>query len=243
MRIQFSDEENRLIETAKAFRDEFVAPYADQWERDRRVPVETLRLAADQGLLGLETPKPNGGHGVRFSVKMKISEVLAETCMAFSFSMINTQNVAAKIAKEGSEQAIDRYVDDLMKAKVFGATALTEPTAGSDFSNIQMLANEIEGGWVLNGTKAWITNAAIADIYVVFAQTDPEKCWRGISSFLVDSREQGFTRWPRRSFQARNGQHQWRPNLCRGHVLRDGSVGTEYGSEICSRSPNFWSID
>jgi alkylation response protein AidB-like acyl-CoA dehydrogenase len=196
MGMQFSVEEKQLIETAKTFRDEFVAPFADHWERDRRVPVETLKLAADRGLLRLETPKQNGGHGARFSVKMKLSEVLAESCMAFSFSMINTQNVAAKIAKEGSAEAVDRYVDDLMKGNIFGATALTEPTAGSDFSHIKMRASETDGGWMLNGKKAWITNAAIADVYVVFAQTDAAKGWRGIASFLVDSREKSFTRDP-----------------------------------------------
>ncbi len=203
MSIQFSEDDLHLLRRAAAFRDEYVAPFANEWERSRMVPVETLRQASSQGLMGLETPQALGGLGMRFSTKMKFGEILSEACMAFAFSLINTQNVAAKIAKEASDQAVVHYVSDLLKAEIYGATALTEPGAGSDFANIQMSAVQGDGGWILSGEKAWITNAAIADVYITYAQTDPSAGWRGIASFIVDAREDGFTRLP--AFQLMGG--------------------------------------
>ncbi len=84
-----------------------------------------------------------------------------------------------------------------MTGELFGATALSEPGAGSDFAAISTSARRDGGTFILNGTKGWITNAGIADLFVVYAQTDPAAGWRGIASFLVDARKPGFTRGDR----------------------------------------------
>ncbi len=81
-----------------------------------------------------------------------------------------------------------------MKADIFGGTALSEPGAGSDFSSIRTSAVKSGDGWVLNGEKGWITNAAIGDLFITYVQTDPAAGWRGIASFLVDARRPGFRR-------------------------------------------------
>jgi len=157
---------------------------------------EGIREAAKIGLMGLETPAELGGSGVSFMAKLLIIEALSHHCMAFTFSLINTQNIAGRVAVNGTKSQVERYLPDLLAGNRFGATALTEPTAGSDFAAIQMSAERVSGGWRLNGEKAWITNAAEADVFLVYAQTDPAKKWRGIASFLVDGREQGFERLP-----------------------------------------------
>ncbi len=196
MTFEHNERERQLIETAVNFGERHVQPAAAQWERDRTVPLETLRAATAVGLTAIEVPEGFGGQGCRYSVKMRIGEEISKSCMAFAFSLINTQNVAAKLARECEAEVARDYVADLVAARIFGATALSEPGVGSDFANIAMSANRVSDGWVLNGEKAWITNAAIADIFIVYAQTDATKGWRGIASFLVDGRRDGFIRQP-----------------------------------------------
>lgn len=189
-------EEAALIDAAKAFRDRTVAPSAARWERERRLPTEALREAATIGLTGIEVPRELGGQGARFSVKVRIAEELSEACMAFAFSLINTQNMAAKIARSGKPALRERYLSSLLRAERIGATALTEPGAGSDFAAIKTRAEKAPGGWRLTGEKAWITNAAAADLILTYAQTDPAQGGRGIAGFLVDASRPGFVRRP-----------------------------------------------
>ena len=123
-----------------------------------------------------------------------VCEELSRADMAFSFAMINTQNIAAKLAFSENPRRYDNLIAGLMSGDLFGATALSEPDAGSDFSGISTRADKTADGWLLNGTKGWITNTAIADIFIVYAQTSPGAGWRGIASFLVDARAPGFER-------------------------------------------------
>ena len=196
MDLNFTAEETSLIDAAKSFRDRTVAPNAARWERERRMPVEALREAAAIGLTGIEVPRDMGGQGARFSVKVRIAEEMSQACMAFAFSLINTQNMAAKIARSGKPALRERHLPALLRAERIGATALTEPGAGSDFAAIKTRAEKLAGGWRLSGEKAWITNAAFADLVLTYAQTDPAQGARGIAGFLVDATRPGFTRKP-----------------------------------------------
>lgn len=116
--------------------------------------------------------------------------------MAFTFSMVNMQNVASRLAFSPNAHHRDTHVPSLMSGEIFGATALSEPGAGSDFSSIRTSARKVDGGWRLDGEKGWITNAAIADLFITYVQTDPSAGWRGIACFLVDARRPGFMRRP-----------------------------------------------
>jgi alkylation response protein AidB-like acyl-CoA dehydrogenase len=194
LKAHLTDQERDLLAAAEDFAGSYLATKAPLWDEERRMAPEGIREAAKIGLMGLETPEDLGGAGVRFSAKLAIIEALSRQCMAFTFSLINTQNIASRVATGGTPSQIDRYLNDLLSGNRFGATALTEPSAGSDFAAIEMSAKQVDGGWVLNGEKAWITNAAEADVFLVYAQTDPEKMWRGIASFLVDGRLEGFER-------------------------------------------------
>ena len=186
--------ETDLIESARDFRLQHIAPYAQTWENTRSQPVDTLRKAAAVGLLSFETPREFGGMGASFQTKQAICAELARSDMAFTFAMINTQNIAAKLASCAHPQRYQGLITDLIRGELFGATALSEPGAGSDFSGISMSARQTSDGWLLDGSKGWIANTAIADIFVVYAQTNPGAGWRGIASFLVDARQPGFER-------------------------------------------------
>jgi alkylation response protein AidB-like acyl-CoA dehydrogenase len=182
------------VDRAKVFATDYVRPRASAWEREAKIPREGLRAAVKTGLTGLDSPKSEGGAGTGFIAKLLVLEALAEEDMGFAFSLTNTQGMAGRIATSGTASQKERFLADLLSTKRLGATCLSEPGAGSDFSSISMRAEQADGGWHLDGEKAWITNGAEADIFLVYAQTDPQLGWRGIGSFLVDASKQGFER-------------------------------------------------
>jgi alkylation response protein AidB-like acyl-CoA dehydrogenase len=186
--------DTELLDIARQFRINTVAPQAGNWERDRIQPVAVLREAGKLGLLSFETPTALGGLGASFQLKQAVCEELSRGDMAFTFAMINTQNISAKLALSEQPKRYTSLIAGLMQGEIFGATALSEPGAGSDFSGISTRADKTRKGWLLNGTKGWITNTAIADIFIVYATTSPDSGWRGIASFLVDARKPGFER-------------------------------------------------
>ena len=196
LRNALGTDECALLDSAFAFTERTVRLHANEWERARRQPVEALREAASLGLLRLETPKEQGGLGHRYLVKLALCEEMSRADMAFTFSMVNTQNVAARLAVSPVVRHRDEHVPALMAGEIFGATALSEPGAGSDFSSIRTRAEKVADGWRLDGEKAWITNGSIADLFITYVQTDPAAGWRGIACFLVDARKPGFTRRP-----------------------------------------------
>jgi alkylation response protein AidB-like acyl-CoA dehydrogenase len=194
LRGELTADETALIDKAAAFARDTVAPNAAAWERERRQPVEALRAAAACGLAALEVPKEAGGPGHRYMVKLALCAEMARADMGFVFSLVNTQNVAARLAVSPTARHRSEHVPALMKGDIFGGTALSEPGAGSDFSAIRTSAVKTAEGWKLDGEKGWITNAAIGDLFITYVQTDPAAGWRGIASFLVDARRPGFRR-------------------------------------------------
>jgi alkylation response protein AidB-like acyl-CoA dehydrogenase len=196
--------EEQLLAQASAFARDVVAPNAARWERERRIGCEAIVAAAAVGLTSLEVPPAWGGRGASFSCKARIADVLGAADFAFTMSLINTHNVAAKLARDAPRDLARRYVPDLIAGRRLGCTALTESGAGSDFAAIATRATRTARGWRLDGAKAWITNAAQADVVVLYAQTDPGSGARGIAGFLVDAHRAGFVREPA---YALGGQH------------------------------------
>ncbi|HYM31396.1 MAG TPA: acyl-CoA dehydrogenase family protein [Candidatus Cybelea sp.] len=189
-------DEQRLIDSAKAFTRTVVLPNAARWERERRIARDALKSAAELGFNKIEVPKAHGGLGMSFFAKLRVAEELSRGCMAFAFSLVNTHNCAKRIAHEGTQEQIARFLPALLKVERLGGAALSEPDVGSDFAEIQTTARKTADGWVLNGEKAWITNAAEGDVYFTYAQTEPGSRGRGIACFLVDGTKPGFERVP-----------------------------------------------
>jgi len=185
-----------LLAQVERFARDTVAPGAVRWERERRIGREAVREAAELGLTRLEMPASAGGLGMPFSCKVQVTELLGAADFAFTMSLVNTQNVAVKLNREAPPAVAARYVPGLMRGELLGCTALTEPGAGSDFSSIQTTATRVPGGWRIDGGKAWITNAAEADVALLYAQTEPGSGAKGIAGFVIDARRAGFVREP-----------------------------------------------
>lgn len=185
-----------LIEQAQTFADDVILPNVTEWERQRTFPRQAFQQAAEAGLCAIEAPLEHGGHGMPFSVKTRIAEVLGAADYGLTMAILNTQNIAAKLARDASRAVADRYIPAILAGERLGCTALTEPGAGSDFAAITTTATPDGNDWVLNGEKAWIINAAEADIVVLYAQTDPASGGKGIAAFLIDGQRDGFQRLP-----------------------------------------------
>ena len=202
--MPLTDAETTLIDQAATLAREVITPQAAHWERERRIGHEALAAAVALGLTRLQVPASHGGLDTSFSCKAGVAEVLAAGDFGFTMSLINTHNVAAHLARTAAPAVAARYVPALIAGTRLGCTALTEPGAGSDFAAITTRASRCDGGWRLDGAKAWITNAAEADVVVLYAQTEPGSGGRGIAGFVVDGRRAGFVREP--AF-ALGGQH------------------------------------
>lgn len=185
-----------FIARVEAFARNVVAPGAIRWERERRIGREAIEAAATLGMCRLEVPRERGGLGLPFSMKARVTEALASADFGFAMSLVNTQNIATKLAREAPPAVAERYLPGLMTGRLIGCTALTEPGTGSDFAAITTRAVRAPGGWRLDGAKAWITNAAEADVVVLYAQTEPAAGGRGIAGFVVDARRPGFVHEP-----------------------------------------------
>ena len=164
-----------------------VQPLAAEVDRDHRFPKEAVRAAADAGLLGVLIPREYGGAGLDALAFAICIEELAQACASTAVIVdVHTSVGSEPILLFGTEEQKRRWLPRLASGELLGAFALTEPASGSDAASLKMTARGGGGGYVLNGTKAFITNIGCAGVYVVFARTGEEKA-AGISAFLVPS--------------------------------------------------------
>ena len=183
-----------MLANAKSFAAEQIEPNAADWETQRRLPRSVMKSAGSYGLCGLLVPRELGGAGLSVSELTGVMESLAYSDMGCAFVLVVHNNLAAAIAGQGSIDVQARYLPVLLDGSMQGAFLLTEPDAGSNASAITTTAIERDGRWLLNGEKAWVTNAAQADLLRVYAQTDPGSGSRGIGAFLVRADQPGVVR-------------------------------------------------
>ncbi|HEY6982823.1 acyl-CoA dehydrogenase family protein [Reyranella sp.] len=191
-----TSEERAVVARAHDFAEQHVAPDAAQWEWDRHYPLETIKAACAVGLNTIELDKAHGGQGLSFSCKLRAFEEIAKADFAFAFALINHHNACARFARDGQPGQVARLLPRMIAGDLIGCAGLSEPGVGSDFGALEMKAERVEGGWKLNGAKAWITNAAVAGLSVGYAQTDRAQGYRGIACFAIEAERSGFQREP-----------------------------------------------
>ncbi|MED5330779.1 MAG: acyl-CoA dehydrogenase family protein [Planctomycetota bacterium] len=192
--LSLTEEQEMLRDTVRAFSEDVLLPQAIEIDREQRFPVETFAQMGELGLLGLPVPEEYGGGGVdAVSITLVIQE-LARCCGSTALGLAaHTSLCMWPIYQFGTEEQRQRYLPDLTSGKKLGAFGLTEPNAGSDAGGTLTSAVKDGDGWLLNGSKIFITNANYADVFVVTAVTDKEKKTRGgISSFIVERGWDGF---------------------------------------------------
>jgi len=208
---------------------EVVVPREEEIDLDDRIPDELRSAAADMGLFGYALPEEFGGLGVSMSEDVQLAFEFGYTTPAFR-SLFGTNNGIAGqvIAKFGSEEQRKAYLPRLAAGELIGSFALTEAEAGSDPAGLRTTAVRDGDGWVVNGGKRYITNAPIADLFVVFARSDPaERGGRGISTFVVDAHAPGVTVGPKDKKMGQSGAWTAEVFFDDARVGADALIGEE----------------
>ncbi|MFZ3090264.1 MAG: acyl-CoA dehydrogenase family protein [Nitrospirota bacterium] len=194
MDFDLSPEQEMIRNTVREFVDKEVIPVARENDLKEKFPYELLKKMAPLGLLGGPIPIEYGGAGIDYISHAIITEEIGRGCSSLRTTLsVQISLVELTILKWGTEEQKNKYLPKLCKGEMLGCFGLTEPDAGSDASNQSTTAVLKDNEWVINGTKIWISNGTVADIAIVFAQTDKSKKHKGIAAFLVEKGTKGFT--------------------------------------------------
>jgi acyl-CoA dehydrogenase len=187
----FTDEHEDLRTSIRGFIDRELAPHSRQWEDEEWFPDEVFAKLAAQGLLGLKYPTELGGQGGDYLHEAVMCEEMARIGSGGTAAGIGAHvNIATPpIWKFGSEEQQQAYLVPAIRGEKIGALGITEPGAGSDVAGLRTAAERVDGGWVLNGEKTYITNGVRAHFIVTAAKTTPEGGHHGISFFIVERGE------------------------------------------------------
>jgi acyl-CoA dehydrogenase len=190
----FTDEHEELRSSIRGFLDRELAPHAQEWEDARWFPDEVFGKLASQGLLGLKYPAEYGGQGGDYLHEAVLVEELARIGSGGTAAGIGAHiNIATPpIWKFGTADQHKRYLVPAIKGEKIGALGITEPGAGSDVAALRTRATPVDGGWVVNGEKTYITNGVRAHFIVTAVKTTEEGGHHGISFLIVD-RSEGVT--------------------------------------------------
>ena len=182
-----------FMDLVKEFALNEVKPLAKDVDEEERFPSETVKKMAECGLMGINVPKEFGGAGGDMRMYISTVEELSKVCATTGVVLsAHTSLCVSPILEFGTPSQKAQYVPKLASGEWLGAFGLTEPNAGTDASYQQTTATKVEGGYVLNGTKIFITNAGYANVYIIFAMTDKSQGTRGITGFIVESTFEGF---------------------------------------------------
>jgi len=191
--MEYSDLQNMAIDTTKKFIQEKIAPVASLIDEKEEFPLENFREMGRLGLLGIPYPKQYGGADFDYVTYSEVIREIAKVCASTAMTLIAHSTLTANpIYCYGSEEQKLRYLKPLVSGEKIGAFGLTEPNAGSDISSIETTAKRAEDHYVVNGSKVFITNANVADVFLIAAKTCPEKGIMGISLFILEKKMAGF---------------------------------------------------
>ena len=194
MDFDLSDEQQLIRETARAFTDREIVRRARENARNEHFDRELVGKLAAQGYLGAIVPREYGGAGLDYVTYGLVVEEIGRGDSAMrTVISVQTSLVCSSILAWGSEEQKARYLPRLCSGEWLGCFGLTEPEAGSDAASQRTRAQRTDGGWLLNGSKMWISLASYAKVALIFAQTDPAKRHKGLACFLVDTDQHGFT--------------------------------------------------
>jgi butyryl-CoA dehydrogenase len=197
MDFSLNDHQKLIRDTVRQFMENEVRPSVKQRDREGRFATAEIQKLAELGCCGMLMPEEWGGPGLdAISYVLMIEEVArVDAAMATSLSVTNSA-VQVPLLNFGSDAQKKRYLHRLATGEILGSFCLTEPQAGSDAAGLQARAARPSGSadapYILNGTKTWVSNGSVADVFIVFAKTDPDGGGKGISAFLVEPGFKGF---------------------------------------------------
>ena len=194
MHFKLSEEHEMIRKMVRDFAKNEVAPTAAERDEEERFDRALFDQMAELGLTGIPWPEEYGGIGSDYLAYVIAIEELSRVCASTGVTLSAHTSLAGwPIFKFGTEEQKQTFLRPMAEGKKIGAYGLTEPGSGSDAGGMKTIAKRDGDHYILNGSKIFITNGGIADIYVVFALTDPESKQRGTSAFIVESDTPGFS--------------------------------------------------
>jgi glutaryl-CoA dehydrogenase (non-decarboxylating) len=188
MDFKLTEELEMLRTMARDFANEKIAPNADKWDEEHYFPYEeAVKPMAELGFFGTVVPEEYGGNDMGWLAAMILTEEIARASSSLRVQInMQTLGCAFTIYRYGTEEAKKKYISKLVSAEYLGAFAITEFNAGSDVMSMRSTAEDKGDHWLLNGSKTWISNAAVADAIIYYAYTDRSKGSKGMSAFVIE---------------------------------------------------------
>ena len=230
MDLALSEEQEALVRMCREFADREIRPIATKIDQEARFPAELVGRMAELGLLGIEVPIDYGGSGLDTVAYVLAMEEISAACASTGVIMsVNNSLVCDPLMKWANEEQKQQWLVPLASGEKLGCFMLSEPEAGSDAAAQKTVAKRDGDHYVIDGTKNWITNGPQADVGILMCMTDPEAGHRGISSFIIDMKEEGVRTGPKDDKLGIRASHSCQVFFDNHRVSADRLLGKEGG--------------
>jgi len=193
LNFQLGEDIDALRDVVQQFAAKEIAPRAAEIDSSDEFPMDLWQKMGDLGLHGITVPEEYGGSDMGYVAHMVAMEELSRASASVALSYGAHSNLCInQIKRNGSDEQKQKYLPKLISGEFIGALAMSETGAGSDVVSMKLKAEEKDGGYILNGSKMWITNGPDADVMVVYAKTNPELGAKGMTAFIVEKGMKGF---------------------------------------------------
>ena len=193
--LHLSPEHEMIRKAARDFAQKEIAPIAAEFDESGEFPVETIRKMGEMGFMGIEIPEEYGGAGMdTMAYVLALEEICKADAAHGTIMSVNNSLFCYAILRFGTEEQKQKYLKPAASGQAVGAYSLTEPMSGSDAGTMRSRAVHQDDVYIINGRKSWVSSAPKANYIIVFSVTDPEKKHRGISAFIIETDQPGFSR-------------------------------------------------
>ena len=197
MDFELNDSQRKLVGMVRDFCVREVKPHAMEWDRDERFPREVVAQLGELGLLGMTVPEELGGAALDTVSVAAVVEEVARWDGSLALTVASHNGLGTShLLRFGSDELRKRYIPDIASGQKLAAWGLTEPGSGSDAAGMRTTAVRKDRGWVLNGSKMFITQGTVGDVFVVLALSSAEKRQKGVTAFLLEKGIKGFSQRP-----------------------------------------------
>jgi len=194
MNFEMTESQRKLVAMVREFCVREVKPFAGEWDREERFPHEVVAQLGELGLLGMTVPEELGGAALDTQTIALVIEELARWDGSLALTVASHNGLGTShILRFGSDEQRRRFIPDIASGKTLAAWGLTEPGSGSDAAGMRTTAVRKGNGWVLNGSKMFITQGTVGGTFLVLAVTDATKKQKGVTAFVLDKSMKGFS--------------------------------------------------
>ena len=195
LNLTLSEEHEQIRAAARDFAQNEITKIAAHFDETGEFPFDTIKRMGALGFMGIEVPEEYGGAGLdTVAYVLALEEISKADASHGTIMSVNNSLVCHGLLNFGTEDQKQKYLAPVASGQKIGAYSLTEPMSGSDAGNMKSRAVPDGGHYVINGRKSWVTSAPVADVVVLFTMTAPEKMHRGITAFIIETDQPGFSR-------------------------------------------------